>query len=49
MFGLIRLPILLLIAFIVGVFFERSNQREACAERGKWQDGVCVTTAGSND
>ena len=34
MFGLIRLPILLLIAFIVGVFFERSNQREACAARG---------------
>jgi len=42
MFGLIRLPILLLIAFIVGVFFERSNQREACEVHGKWQDGFCV-------
>ncbi|WP_200876078.1 hypothetical protein [Ruegeria halocynthiae] len=42
MFGLIRLPILLMIAFIVGVFFERSNQREACAEHGQWQDGLCM-------
>jgi len=49
MFGLIRLPILLLIAFIVGVFFERNNQREACAALGQWQDGICVTTAGQND
>ena len=49
MFGLIRLPILLLIAFIVGVFFERSNQREACAAQGDWQDGLCVTTDGPNE
>ncbi len=49
MFGLMRLPILLMIAFIVGVFFERSNQRDACATRGDWQDGVCVTVEGSND
>ena len=49
MFGLIRLRILLLIAFIVGVFFERSNQREACAEIGRWMNGTCVTTEMPND
>ncbi len=48
MFGLLRLPILMMIAFIVGVFFERSNQREVCAEIGQWQDGLCVTD-GPND
>ena len=42
MFGLLRLPILLMIGFIVGVFFERENQREACLTLGKWQDGLCV-------
>ena len=49
MFGLLRLPILLLIAFIVGVFFERSNQREACQALGEWRDGICLTTGTSND
>lgn len=49
MFGLIRLPILLLIAFIVGVFFERNNQREACGEIGVWKSGICVTTEMPND
>jgi len=49
MFGLIRLPILLLIAFIVGVFFERSNQREACVERGVWQNGLCIASEAPND
>ncbi|WP_233494830.1 hypothetical protein [Ruegeria sp. A3M17] len=49
MIGLIRLPILLLIAFIVGVFFERNNQREACAPLGDWQDGLCLTTEEPND
>ena len=48
MFGLLRLPILLLIAFIVGVFFEHSNQREACQALGKWRDGLCVM-GGPND
>ncbi len=48
MFGLLRLPILLVIAFIVGVFFERSNQREACEAIGQWQRGICVTD-GPND
>ncbi len=43
MFGLLRLPILLAIAFIVGVFFERSNQSEACEVIGQWRDGLCVT------
>ncbi len=49
MFGLIRLPVLLLIAFIAGVFFERNNQREACLPSGDWQDGVCLTTELPND
>ena len=49
MIGLIRLPILLLIAFIVGVFFERNNQREACAHIGRWTNGTCVTTEVPND
>lgn len=49
MFGLIRLPILLLIAFIVGVFFERGNQREACEARGDWQNGLCVTVGNPNE
>ncbi|WP_170754991.1 hypothetical protein [Ruegeria lacuscaerulensis] len=48
MFGLFRLPILLMIAFIVGVFFERSNQREACEGIGQWDDGFCVTD-GANE
>ena len=48
MFGLIRLPILLLIAFIVGVFFERNNQREACEVIGQWRNGLCITE-GSNE
>jgi hypothetical protein len=48
MFGLLRLPILLLIAFIVGVFFERNNQREACDGIGQWRNGLCITE-GSNE
>ncbi|CAD0186384.1 hypothetical protein RUESEDTHA_03292 [Ruegeria sp. THAF57] len=48
MFGLLRLPILMMIAFIVGVFFERSNQREVCETRGQWEDGLCVTD-GTNE
>ncbi|MCX8953783.1 MULTISPECIES: hypothetical protein [unclassified Ruegeria] len=49
MFGLIRLPILLLIAFIVGVFFERNNQREACEGLGEWRNGICLTTGAANE
>ncbi|MEO1109039.1 MAG: hypothetical protein AAFX90_14085 [Pseudomonadota bacterium] len=49
MFGLLRLPILLVIAFIVGVFFERSNQREACEGLGEWKSGICVTSGGANE
>jgi hypothetical protein len=49
MFGLIRLPILLLIAFIVGVYFERSNQREACEGLGEWRSGICLTAGQINE
>ncbi|WP_209598804.1 hypothetical protein [Ruegeria sp. HKCCSP351] len=49
MFGLIRLPILLLIAFIVGVFFERNNQREACEGLGEWRNGICLTKGAANE
>lgn len=42
MFGLIRLPLLLGLAFIVGVFFERSQAREAClAAGGTMQAALC--------
>lgn len=34
MFGLIRLVIACLIAFVAGVMFERHNQSEACAQDG---------------
>lgn len=40
MFGLIRLAVLCLMAFAAGVFFERSNQREACTlSGGVWSNG----------
>ncbi len=42
MFGLIRLPILMLLAFLAGVFFERNQRAEACAaEGGDLRSGVC--------
>ncbi|WP_302476901.1 hypothetical protein [Ruegeria atlantica] len=40
---------MLLIAFIVGVFFERNNQREACNGLGEWRNGICLTTGAAND
>ncbi|MGI9369074.1 MAG: hypothetical protein ACR2O2_09565 [Ruegeria sp.] len=49
MFGLIRLPVLLLIAFVVGVFFERNNKRESCLQLGEWREGICVTTEVPNE
>ncbi|MEO0670236.1 MAG: hypothetical protein AAFZ99_20145 [Pseudomonadota bacterium] len=42
MFGLIRLAILLPLAFVLGLFFERSNASTACADAGgTMRDGVC--------
>lgn len=43
MFGLLRLPLLLVIAFVVGVFYERGQQQTLCETSGHaWRDGVCV-------
>lgn len=42
MFGLLRLPILVLLAFLGGIFFERSQAVEACrAEGGTPRGGLC--------
>jgi len=43
MFRLFRLPILLLVAFITGIWFERAQQRELCeAAGGEWfRGGAC--------
>ncbi|WP_193743435.1 hypothetical protein [Tateyamaria sp. ANG-S1] len=42
MFGLIRTAILILIAFVAGLLFERSQASEACAAQGGvMRDGVC--------
>jgi hypothetical protein len=43
MFGLIRLPLLLCLAFVVGVFYERNQARKGClAAGGALQDGLCI-------
>ena len=42
MFGLIRTAILILIAFVAGLLFERSQAGDACAAKGgEMRDGVC--------
>lgn len=42
MFRLIRLPFLLGIAFVVGVFYERNAALENCVELGgELNSGVC--------
>lgn len=42
MFGLIRTPILLMVAFVAGLMFERSQTAEACTTQGgTMRDGVC--------
>lgn len=42
MFGIVRLIILCLIAFVAGVFFERQAQADRCiAAGGVWQSRVC--------
>ena len=46
MFALFRLPLLLGLAFVGGVFFERSQARDAClAAGGDMQAGLCVGAA----
>lgn len=42
MFGLVRLVILCLIAFVAGVLFERQAQTKRCAEAGGvWNNRIC--------
>lgn len=42
MFRLVRTIILVLIAFVAGLMFERSQTAQACsAAGGEIQDGVC--------
>ena len=42
MFGLFRTAILILIAFVAGLLFERNQAAEACtAAGGEYRDGVC--------
>lgn len=42
MFGLIRTTALVLIAFVAGLMFERSQASEACTgQGGVMRDGVC--------
>ena len=42
MFGLFRTLILVLIAFVAGLMFERSQSGDACrAAGGEMRDGVC--------
>ncbi|MFL4469880.1 hypothetical protein ACERZ8_08395 [Tateyamaria armeniaca] len=42
MFSLTRTPVLLMIAFVAGLMFERSQTADACAGAGgKMHDGVC--------
>ncbi|WGW04264.1 hypothetical protein [Tropicibacter oceani] len=42
MFRPVRLVVLLMIAFVAGIFFERNSQAEACAALGgDWRIGIC--------
>ncbi|MGP6087615.1 hypothetical protein [Antarctobacter jejuensis] len=44
MFRLVRLCVLLLIAFVAGIFFERGNQKDQCeTSGGQWMRvGFCA-------
>lgn len=49
MFRLIRLVILMALAFTAGVLMERNHGREMCAVfEGSWVDGVCLTSGAPN-
>lgn len=42
MFGLIRTPLLILVAFVAGMLFERSQAANMCVTQGGvMRDGVC--------
>ena len=42
MFGLIRTAVLILVAFVAGLLFERAQATEACEDAGGIMlDGVC--------
>jgi hypothetical protein len=46
MFRLIRLVILVMLAFVIGVFFERNNMRQSCtAMGGSFDANLCVIAA----
>ncbi|WP_338550067.1 hypothetical protein [Roseovarius phycicola] len=48
MFRLIRLVIFTMLAFVAGVFYERSNTSQACdALGGDMAGGLCITQGGS--
>lgn len=43
MFGLIRLPLLVGLAFVAGMLYERSEARTAClAAAGEMRDNLCI-------
>lgn len=43
MFGIFRTLILIAVAFVAGVLFERNNQKTLCEETGGiWRASVCV-------
>lgn len=47
MFGLIRLVILTMFAFVAGLLYERANAGERCgAAGGEMQAGLCVGASG---
>ena len=47
MFGLIRLTVLMLFAFVAGLLFERANAAERCtAAGGTMSAGLCIGATG---
>ncbi|MCI5042459.1 MULTISPECIES: hypothetical protein [Donghicola] len=43
MFGLIRLPFLLAVAFVAGMMYERSEKGKLCDEiGGTTRNGLCI-------
>ena len=50
MLRLVRLSVLLGLAFLGGIAFERSRAHEVCAAgAGVWRDGVCLNAEGQDD
>ena len=49
MFRLIRTVLLIGVAFVVGVFYERNGVRTVCLEGGgTWERGVCYGLEAAN-